>query len=334
MPDLTRPRVAILDDYQGVALTVADWSAVGGRASLEVFHDHLVGEDEVVARLQPFDVVVAMRERTPFPRSTLERLPRLRLLVTTADRNASIDVAAASELGITVCATRASGAEAAEHTWALILAAARRLDTEIENVRRGRWMTTLGTSLEDKRLGVLGLGRLGARVAAVGLAFGMDVVAWSEHLDEARCREVGVGLAGSLDDLLASSDVVTIHLVLSRRTRGLIGARELALLRPTAWLVNTSRGPIVDEDALVEALSHDRIGGAALDVFAEEPLPADHPLRTLPRVIATPHLGYVTDLAYGRWYQDAADDVVAYLDGEPVRVLNPPAPRGEPTPPR
>jgi phosphoglycerate dehydrogenase-like enzyme len=320
---IRRLNVAVLDDYQSVALDSADWSVLEDRASVRVIHEHLEDEDAVVDALQSCEVVVAMRERTPFRRSALERLPRLELLVTTGDRNAAIDVTAAHELGVTVCGTRGSGREAGEHTWALILAAARRLDVEIANVRDNGWMTTVGTSLEDKRLGVLGLGRLGAHVAAIGKAFGMKVTAWSENLDAARCRDVGVELAASLDELMSDSDFVTIHLILSRRTRGLVGARELALMRPTAWLINTSRGPICDEEALAEACAAGRIAGAALDVFGTEPLPPDHPFRTLPNVIATPHIGYVTDRAYQAWYQDVVDDVVAYLDGAPIRVIEP-----------
>jgi phosphoglycerate dehydrogenase-like enzyme len=318
---LDRVGVVVLDDYQEVALSVADWSPLQGRAELTLLHEHLGGEEAVVERLADAEVVVAMRERTPFPRSVLERLPNLRLLVTTGMRNAAIDLDAARDVGVTVCGTGGGAFEAAEHTWALLMAAARRLDVEIQNVRDGRWMSTLGTSLQDRTLGLVGLGRLGSRVAEYGRAFGMDVVAWSRHLTDERCAEVGTRRAGSLDLLLAESDFVSLHLVLGDRSRGLIGERELGLMKPTAWLVNTSRGPLCDEAALLRAVRGGVIAGAALDVFAQEPLPADHPLRTEPNVIATPHVGYVTEQAYEQRYTEAVEDVVAFLDGSPLRVL-------------
>ena len=315
-------RIAVLDDYQQVARSVADWAPLDARAEITVFHEHLGAEDAVVAALAGFDVVVAMRERTPFPRTTLERLPRLDLLVTTGMRNAAIDLAAARDTGVVVCGTGAGAAyDAAELTWALLLAAAKRLDVEVTNVREGRWQTTVGTSLEGRTLGLVGLGRLGGRVAAYGRAFGMDVVAWSANLTDERCAEVGVRRADDLDGLLAESDFVSLHLVLSDRSRGLIGRRELARMKPTAWLVNTSRGPLCDEDALLEAVRTGVIGGAALDVFGEEPLPADHPVRSEPQVIATPHIGYVTAQAYAVRYTEAVEDVLAHLDGSPVRLL-------------
>ncbi len=315
-------RIAVLDDYQQVARSVADWAPLDARAEVVVFHEHLGGEEAVVAALADFDVVVAMRERTPFPRTTLERLPRLDLLVTTGMRNAAIDLAAARDVGVVVCGTGAGAAyDAAELTWALLLAAAKRLDVELANVREGRWQTTVGTSLEGRTLGVVGLGRLGGRVAAYGRAFGMDVVAWSANLTDQRCAEVGVRRTHDLDGLLAESDFVSLHLVLSDRTRGLIGRRELARMKPTAWLVNTSRGPLCDEDALLEAVRTGVIGGAALDVFGEEPLPADHPVRSESQVIATPHIGYVTAEAYAVRYTEALEDVLAHLDGSPVRLL-------------
>lgn len=317
-----RVGVVVLDDYQDVALSVADWSPVRERAELEVLHEHLGGEDAVVERLADVQVVVAMRERTPFPRSVLERLPNLRLLVTTGMRNAAIDLDAARDVGVTVCGTGGGAFEAAEHAWALLMAAARRLDVEVQNVRDGGWMSTLGTSLQGRTLGVVGLGRLGGRVAEYGLAFGMDVVAWSRNLTDERCAAVGVRRAASLDDLLAASDFVSLHLVLGDRSRGLIGKHELGLMKPTAWLVNTSRGPLCDEGALLDAVRGGVIAGAALDVFDQEPLPADHPLRTEPNVIATPHVGYVTAEAYVQRYTEAVEDVVGFLDGSPLRVLS------------
>jgi phosphoglycerate dehydrogenase-like enzyme len=316
-----RAGVVVLDDYQDVATSVADWSPLRARADITVLHDHLGGEDAVVDRLAGFAVAVAMRERTPFPRSVLERLPNLRLLVTTGMRNAAIDLDAARDLGVTVCGTGGGAYEAAEHTWALLMAAARRLDVEIQNVREGRWMTTLGSALEGRTLGLVGLGRLGGRVAEYAGAFGMDVVAWSHNLTDERCSDVGARRAASLDDLLVQSDFVSLHLVLGDRSRGLVGRRELRLMKPTSWLVNTSRGPLCDEEALLEAVREGVIAGAALDVFAQEPLPADHPLRITPNVIATPHIGYVTEEAYAQRYTEAVEDVLGWLDGSPLRVL-------------
>jgi phosphoglycerate dehydrogenase-like enzyme len=315
-------RIAVLDDYQQVAGQFADWSKLPEPAQVVTFHDHVDDEDALVARLDPFDVVVAMRERTAFRRSLLERLPNLRLLVTTGQRNASIDVAAAAERGVTVCGTGYFSSGTAEMTWALILAVARHVAQEDASVRAGGWQQTIGTDLAGARLGVVGLGRLGSRVARIGQAFEMDVVAWSQNLTEERCAEVGVRLVEK-EELFATSDVVTIHLVLSRRTRGLVGPAELLAMKPTAMLVNTSRGPIVDEDALVDALRHGRIGGAGIDVYDREPLPRDHPLRELRRAVLTPHLGYVTKGTYEVFYRDAVEDVAAWMASEPVRVINP-----------
>lgn len=314
-------RIAVLDDYQHVAASFADWSRLPEPVEVVEFSDHVADEDALVARLQPFDVVVAMRERTPFPRSVLDRLPNLRLLVTTGPRNKSIDVAAANERGVTVCGTGAHAPGTAELTWALILAVARNLPQEDAAVRAGGWQHTIGTDLDGATLGVIGLGRLGERVARIGRAFGMDVVAWSQHLTDERAAEVGVRRVGK-DELLATADVVTVHLQLSDRTRGLIGARELRSMKPSAILVNTSRGPVVDEAALVDALRSGAIRGAGLDVFDEEPLPPDHPLRALGNVVRTPHLGYVTRKTYEVFYREAVEDVAAFLEGNPVRVVS------------
>ena len=314
-------RVAILDDYQGVALRLADWASLP--ADVVVFRDHVADEASVAARLADFDVVVAMRERTPFPRSLIARLPRLRLLVTTGMRNASIDLRAAAERGILVSGTGGLPSPTAELTWALILALVRHVPREDRATRDGRWQETLGTTLSGKTLGVLGLGQLGSRVARVGRAFEMEVLAWSQNLTAERAAAAGATLAGSKDELLARADVVTIHLVLGERTRGLLGARELALMRPSAYLVNTSRGPIVDERALIAALRAGTIAGAGLDVYDEEPLPPDHPLRRLPNTVITPHLGYVTEETYRIFYPQALEDVRAFLAGSPVRVLSP-----------
>ncbi|MDP2625887.1 MAG: D-2-hydroxyacid dehydrogenase family protein [Candidatus Rokubacteria bacterium] len=315
-------RVAILDDYQGVARRMADWAALPAGTDVTVFADHLSELGAVAARLAEFDIVMALRERTPFPRALLERLPRLRLLVTAGMRNAAIDLQAAAERGILVCGTAGLPYPTAELTWGLILSLFRRIPAEDRATRAGRWQTSVGLGLNGKTLGVLGLGSLGSRVARVGRAFEMQVLAWSQNLTAERAGEVGATLVGR-DELLARADVVTIHLVLSDRTRGLIGARELALMKRSAYLVNTSRGPIVDEAALIHALRDGTIAGAGLDVFDEEPLPPDHPLRELPNTVITPHLGYVTEETYRVFYDQAREDIQAYLRGEPIRALRP-----------
>jgi phosphoglycerate dehydrogenase-like enzyme len=315
-------RVALLDDYQGVALAMADWGRLPAEVEVTAFGDHLADPEAVAARLAAFEVVVAMRERTPFPRALLERLPALRLLVTTGMRNAAIDLRAAAERGVVVCGTGGLPYPTAELTWGLILALARRIPLEDRGVREGRWQRTVGVGLNGKRLGVLGLGTLGSRVARIGRAFEMEVLAWSQNLTAARAAEAGATLVPR-DELLARADVVTIHLVLGDRTRGLLGARELALMKPTAFLVNTSRAPIVDVTALVAALRAGALAGAALDVYDEEPLPPDDPLVGLPGVVLTPHLGYVTEETYRVFYGQALEDVEAYLAGAPVRVLRP-----------
>lgn len=313
-------RVAILDDFQHVALDVVDWSPLGGRAELTTFHEAFAGEDEAAAALGDFDAVVAMRERTRFPASLLRRLPRLRLLVTTGMRNSAIDLAAAEELGVLVCGTRSKSSSTVELTWALTLALLRHLVEESRNMSEGRWQTTLGENLAGRTLGVVGLGRIGSAVARVGTAFGMDVVAWSTHLTAERAAEHGARLV-TFEELLATSDVVTVHQVLSDRSRNLVGARELDLMRPGAVLVNTSRGPIVDTDALIDAVTRRTIAGAAVDVYDEEPLARGHRLRQTPGILATPHLGYVTRDVYEVFYGDAVEDLVGFLDGAPVRVL-------------
>ena len=315
-------RVAILDDYQGVARQMADWASLPAGTELQVFADHLKDVGEVAARLADFDAVVAMRERTAFPRALLEKLPRLKLLVTTGMRNASIDVAVAVERGIVVCGTAGLPYPTAELTRGLILALLRRIPTEDRATREGQWQVSCGLGLNGKTLGVIGLGNLGSRVAKVGRAFEMEVLAWSQNLTAARAAEVGATLV-SKDELLARSDVVSIHLVLSDRTRGLLGARELSRMKRTAHLVNTSRGPIVDENALVAALRSGTIAGAGLDVYDDEPLSLDHPLRNLPNTVITPHLGYVTEEGYRIFYGHALEDVKAWLAGQPDRVIRP-----------
>src|SRR2546426_1091648 len=316
------PRVAILDDYQGVARRMADWTSLPAGTELVIFADHLNDAGAVAARLADFDAVVAMRERTAFPRALLEKLPRLRLLVTTGMRNASIDVGAAVERGVIVCGTAGLPYPTAELTWALIPALVGRTPAEDRATREGRWQISCGLGLNGKTLGMIGLGGLGSRVAKVGRAFEMDVIAWSQNLTEARAAEVGAKLVAK-DELLARADVASIHLVLSDRTRGLIGARELSLMKRTAYLINTSRGPIVDESALVAAVRKGTIAGAGLDVYDDEPLAPDHPLRDLPNTVITPHLGYVTEEGYRIFYEQALEDVKAWLAGQPVRVLRP-----------
>jgi phosphoglycerate dehydrogenase-like enzyme len=313
-------RVAVLDDFQSAAARFADWAGVPEPVEVVEFSDHLDDEDALVDRLASFDIVVAMRERTPFPRSLLARLPDLRLLVTTGRRNASIDVVAATERGITVCGTASHAAGPVELTWALILAVARHVPREHASVRAGGWQETVGTDLAGATLGVLGLGRLGERVARIGRAFDMDVVAWSQNLTAERAAEVGVRRVDK-DELFATADVLTVHLVLSDRTRGLVGRHELQQMKSSAILVNTSRGPLVDEEALLDALGNAHIAGAGLDVFDTEPLARDHPLRSAPRTVLTPHLGYVTERTYEIFFREAVEDVSAFLTGRPIRVL-------------
>lgn len=313
-------RVAILDDYQGVALSMADWPSLGAGVSVHPFHEGLGREDDIAERLRNFDVVVAMRERTPFPGSLIERLPNLKLLVTTGRRNAAIDVSAAMARGIVVCGTSTLSTPPVELTWGLILSLARSIPHESAAMRTGAWQSTIGVGLHGKTLGVVGLGRLGTDVARIGKAFGMQVLAWSQNLTRDRTDAAGVELVEK-DDLFRRADVVTVHLVLGDRTRGIVGERELALMKPTALLVNTARGPIVDEHALIHALRHSVMAGAGLDVFDEEPLPADHPLRRLERVLLTPHLGYVTSENYRLAYGEAVEDIRAFLAGTPVRVI-------------
>ena len=313
-------KVAVLDDYQGVALRMADWSALRGRADVTVFRDHLSDSNAVVERLRPFDVVCVMRERTPLPGSILEQLPNLKLIASTGPRNASIDVAAAKARGITVCATRSAPNGAAELTWGLILAVIRNLPAESASLRGGGWQVSVGGDLDGKTIGVLGLGRIGARTAKVARAFGMDVIAWSQNLTRERAEEQGARLV-SKEELFREADIVTVHLVLSGRTRGIVGAPELKLMKPTAYLVNTSRGPLVDESALIDALRSRAIAGAALDVYGTEPLPESHPFRSLDNVLATPHIGFVTRDAYELFYRETVENIAAWLSGKPIRAV-------------
>jgi phosphoglycerate dehydrogenase-like enzyme len=312
-------RIAILDDYQRIALASADWGVLGA-SDIVPFHGHIADTADLVAELRPFDVIVAMRERTPFTSERIRLLPSLRLLVTTGMANASIDVGAASQAGVTVCGTRGSGAATPELTWALILALVRHVPEEDRRIRTGGWQQTVGFGLHGRTLGVVGLGNIGRRVASVGQAFGMEVLAWSQHLSAAAAADAGV-TAVSKDELFATSDVITVHYKLSQRSVGLVGPRELGQMKPTAFLVNTSRGPIVDSAALLEALHAGAIAGAGLDVYDEEPLPGGHPLRVAPRTVLTPHLGYVTDDGYRTFYGDAVEDIAAFAAGRPVRVV-------------
>lgn len=318
---IARPvRIAVLDDYQGVALEMADWSVLAPDAEVSVFRDPASAVDALARRLDGFDIISIMRERTRFGRELLERLPKLRLLVTTGQRNAAIDVAAAAELGITVCGTEGSGRATAELTWGLILALARHIPSEDRTLRSGAGQSTIGVDLAGRTLGVIGLGRLGARMAAIGRAFDMKVLAWSANLTAERAARAGADFVAK-DTLLAEADFVTLHLVLSERTRGVIDAEAFELMKPTAWLINTARGPIVDEAALIGALQRRAIAGAGLDVFEREQLPADHPLCGLDNVILTPHLGYVTQDTYRSFYGQIVEDIRAFLDGQPVRVI-------------
>jgi phosphoglycerate dehydrogenase-like enzyme len=315
-------RCAVLDDFQNVASVYADWSTLRDRVEVVSFTEHFATEDELATALADFDFVVTLRERVPFPASLLNRLPRLKLLIASGMRNSVIDYAAAKAGGVTVCGTRSSSTPPLELTWALLLGLARGIVQESNALRDGGpWQSTVGADLDGRTLGLLGLGKIGSRMAQVGLAFGMKVTAWSQNLTKERANEFGVELASSKEELLSRSDFVSVHLALGDRTRGLLGAAELALLKPTAFLINTSRAAIVDQDALLAALHEGRIAGAGVDVFDAEPLPVGHPMRTAPRLLATPHLGYVSRANYERYYGQAVEDIQAYLDGDPVRVL-------------
>jgi phosphoglycerate dehydrogenase-like enzyme len=313
-------RLSILDDYQGVALEMADWSPLRGRVEIVVERNPFAGEDAAARALAGSEIVAAMRERTPFRRSLVERLPNLKLLNTTGMRNASFDLAALRDRGAVVCGTQGGGLDTAELTWGLILGAARRIAEDHRSMREGLWQTRIGNRLEGKTLGVLGLGRLGGAVARVGLAFDMKVIAWSPNLTRERAAAGGVERVDK-ETLLRQSDVLSVHMVLSPRSRGLVGRNDIALMKDTAILVNTSRGPIVDAHAVMEALEAGRLGYAAFDVYDREPLPADHPLRRAPNVLLTPHIGYVTEENYRSSYPQIVENVVAFLDGNPVRVI-------------
>ncbi len=311
-------RIAILDDYQNVSQQFADWSGLAADHEITVFNAPL---SDRTSQLLPFDIICAMRERTLLDRALIEALPNLKLIVTTGMRNASIDDKACAERGIVVSGTEGHGQAAAELTFALIMALARVLPQEIASMRAGHWQQSVGRALYESTLGIVGLGRIGAQMAGFAKAFGMNVLAWSQNLTQERCEEVGVAYA-SRSDLLELSDFVTIHLKLSDRTVGFFGADDFAAMKPDAYLINTSRGPIVDQDALIDAVTTGQIAGAALDVFDEEPLPADHPLLAAPNLLLTPHIGYVTRESYEVFYRQTVEAVEAFLAGKPVRVIN------------
>lgn len=314
-------RVAFLDDYQNCANDYSDWGPLETDIEVVSFTDHLADEDDVAERLKDFEVICAMRERTPFPRSQLEKLPNLKLLITSGMRNLSIDYAACADLGITLCGTPSVGAPTADLAWGLMLGLARQIPQEDRRVRSGDWQETVGVGVAGKTLGVLGLGKLGGTVAKIGQAFGMNVIAWSQNLTEERCGEVGAKLV-SKEDLMKQSDFLSIHLILSDRTRGIVTADDLALMKPTAFLVNTARGPLVDEDALAKLLEKGGIAGAGLDVFGVEPLPADHPFRRLENTVITPHLGYVEQDNYRAYFKGYREAIRGFLAEAPVNVLN------------
>ena len=314
-------KLAVLDDYQATAKDLGDWSQLPPGTEVEYFHDHIADEDQLVERLKDFDMVMGMRERTPFTRSILSRLPKLRLLMTTGLRNASFDMQAATDLGIPVCGASGAGEGPTELTWGLIIAMLRHIHEEEQRSREGAWGTTVGVGLKGKTLGLLGLGHIGSLVARVGAAFDMNIIAWSQNMTAERAKECQATLVDK-ETLFKEADIVSVHLVLSDRSRGLVGAPELALMKPTAYLVNISRGPIVDEKALIDVLERKAIAGAALDTFDVEPLPKDHPLFKTPNTLICPHLGYVTEESYRAFYAGIIENVRAFVSGEPVRVIN------------
>ncbi len=306
-------KIAILDDYQNVGLKMADWSAVSERAEIAVFNDHIADPPALVERLLPFEVVCVMRERTPMPQEVLQRLPRLKLIASTGSRNPSIDMEAAKELGITVTATGYSSSPTIELTWALLLASVRGIVQENNSIRDGGWQKSVGQDLKGTTLGVVGLGNVGGQVARIGLAFGMKIIAWSQNMTQEIAEALGARLV-SKDELFRQADIVTIHLILSGRTRGIVGAAELGLMKPTSRLINTSRGPIVDEASLIKALGSHAIAGAAIDVFDQEPLPLEHPFRSMDNALTTPHVGYVTEGLYRMCYADTVANISAWLN--------------------
>ncbi|MEX2643287.1 MAG: D-2-hydroxyacid dehydrogenase family protein [Acetobacterales bacterium] len=316
-------RIAVLDDYLKIAPEVGGWDRLPDGASVDFFHDHLDEERAIIERCAPYDVIVLTRERTTFTRDLIESLPNLKLLITVSARNRKIDFEACRERGIPVCHTLQGSGPTSEHTWALILALYKNLLLEDRSMRAGEWGVAIGREVLGKRLGLVGLGKLGKKVARVGLAFEMDVVAWSPNLTDERAAEAGVKRV-SKEELFATSDIVSVHIVLSDRTRGVVGRDDIARMKKTACLINTSRGPLVDEAALVDALRSGAIAGAGLDVYDQEPLPLDHPLRDMPNIVVTPHTGGFTRETYTLWYGGACENVLAWLNGKPIRILQPP----------
>ncbi len=314
-------RCAILDDYQNVALKVADWSPLKGKADITVFNEHLGAADNVIKTLKDFDVICAMRERTPFRRETVEALPNLKLLLTSGARNASFDMEALKERGVVVSGTGGFGNPTASLAIGLMLELTRKIGFENARMKAGEtWQITLGQDVEGRTMGVIGLGKLGSRVATIAKALGMKVNAWSQNLTKEKCDEAGVGYLPK-EELMATSDVVSIHVILSKRSRGLITREDLQRMKPSAYLINTARGPIVDEDALLDMLQQRKIAGAGLDTFSVEPLPVEHPIRKLDNVVLTPHLGYVTEEGYRKYYADMVEDILGWMNGKPVRVI-------------
>ena len=315
-------RLAILDDYQGVALTLGPWQGLPPGLEITVFRDTITDQDALAARLAPFDAILLMRERTPVNRALIERLPKLRLLMTTGPRNRSVDDAACADRGIVFCGTQNHGDPTVDLTWGLILSLARDIPRQQESLRAGTWQTHVGLGLEGRTLGVIGLGKLGGRVATVGRAFGMKVLAWSPNLKPERAAEIGA-IAVDKATLLGEADIVTLHLVLSDRSRNTVGEDDIALMKKSAYLVNTSRGPLVNQEALIAALQEGRLAGAGLDVFDIEPMPLGHPILSAPNTVLTPHLGYVTEQNYRTYYQGTVEAIDAYLAGTPIRVIKP-----------
>ena len=319
-------RVALLDDYQGVAMKMADWSRLKGRAEFVAFPRHIPDIDTLAHELESFDCIMLMRERTKFPRALIERLPKLKLLITAAMWNASVDSDAATEHGVQFSGTRDLSHAAAELALGMMIGLVRHLPAEDHAMRQGKWQTTVGLSLHGKTLGIVGLGILGAQMAGFAKMLGMRAIAWSENLTPERAAEAGA-IHVSKEQLFAEADIISVHLKLAPRTRGLIGAGDLALMKPTAYIINTARGPIIDERSLLTVLRDRRIAGAALDVYDVEPLPVNHPFRKLDNVMLVPHLGYVTEENYRLIYSDTLEDVEAFLEGRLVRPLNTPTPR-------
>ena len=306
-------KIAILDDYQSKAHTLADWSNITKKADITVFSDHLSDEAQVIKRLLPFDIVCIMRERTPMTASILNSLPKLKLIVSTGSRNASINVEAAEKNNITILHTNYTATPAIELTWALILGVARNIPAENQSLRNNGWQRLIGSDLHGKTLALLGLGNIGSQVALIGRAFGMNIIAWSSNLTEEKAKESGAKLV-SKEELFKQADFLTVHLVLGPRSLGAIGASELALMKPTSFLINTSRGPIVDEDALIDVLKNRKIAGAAVDVYKTEPLQKDHPFRSMDNILATPHIGYVTRGLYETFYGDTVKNIEEWLN--------------------